>query len=395
MSFLRIPFAVLLLAATVSAAELRTLDGQTLSGDLVRISDKEIVLRTEGKEVATPIEQVLGLDLKQPGKVTAASYSAVELIDGSVLACSQFTPKAQTAHLTLVSGQETKVPLDTVAHVYKDAQDPATVAWWKEKAAKKRNSDLLGVRNAAKVLEELPGTFGDADADGKTIKFDVDSANNPRDLKLDRVAGILFLRRGAALPKETKCRLTDTSGNLLMVAEVQTTPNGYRFTTPVGATVEYAAEALARLDYSKGKLAFLSDLEPLAVVEKFALERFGHYRKDKNLDGGPLRLKNQVYSKGLSVPATTELQYNLEGEYREFRAVVGIDDLVGGSEAATTLRVEGDGKELLAVAVSRKEGPKPIALNVKGVQKLKIIVASDGLIDLGKHLDLADAKVSK
>jgi hypothetical protein len=288
-----------------------------------------------------------------------------------------------------------KVPLETITHVYKDAQDPATVTWWKEQAAKKRTSDVLGVRNAAKALESLNGTFGDADAEGKTIKFDLDSAGNPRDLKMERVAGILFLRRGAALPKETKCKLHDASGNLLMVAEVQSIPSGYRITTPVGATVDYTTESLARFDYSKGKLAFLSDLEPLNVAEKFALERFGHYRKDKNLDGGPLRLKNQAYGKGLSVPATTELEYNLGGDYREFRAVVGVDDLVGGSESATTLRVEGDGKELLAVAISRKDGPRPIALNVKDVQKLKIVVSSEGLIDLGKHLDLADAKVSK
>lgn len=394
MQFRRTILAFFLCAAVASAAELRLLDGTTLTGELVSITDKEIVFKADGKEVNTLVEQVLQLEFKPAGKVSATSYLSVELIDGSVLACSQFTPKEKTAFLTLVSGQEMKVPLDTVAYLYKDAQDPKVVAWWKEQIAKKRNSDLLGVRNAGNVLESLNGTFGDADAEGKTIKFDLDSEGSPRDLKLEKVSGILFLRKGVELPKETKCKLIDSQGNLVMVAEVKATAGGYRFTTPVGAVVDYTTDSVAKLDYSKGKLSYLSDLDP-NVVERFILRDFGHYRRDKNLDGNTIRLKGTVYGKGLAIPATTELEYNLGGEFREFRAIVGVDDNVGGSEAATQLRILGDGKELLSIAVARKDGPRPLAINVKDVQKLKIIVSSDNFIDLGKHLDLADAKVSK
>lgn len=386
--------AFLLLASVASAADLTTLEGKTITGELVRVTDKEIVVRADGKEVVTPVDQVLALDLKQPGKVNSTNYLNVELVDGTTLACGQFTPKEKTAYLTLVSGQEMKVPLDAVSHVYHNAQDPKVVAWWKDQIPRKRTSDVLGVVKDG-ALNALSGTFGDADAEGKTIQFDLDSSGDPRALRLDRVAGILFLRRGVELPKETMCKLSDASGNLVMIAAVEPIATGYRFTTPVGATVEYTADSIAKLDYSKGKLAFLSDLEPINVVERFALERFGHYRRDKNLDGGPLRLKNQVYGKGLAVPATTELEYNLNGEFREFRAVAGVNDLVGGSEGATTLRIEVDGKELLSIALTRKDGPRPIALSVKDAQRLKIIVASDSVIDLGKHLDLADAKVSK
>jgi hypothetical protein len=93
MSLLRATIAFLLLTVSLSAAELRTLDGKTLTGDLVRITDKEIVFKADGKEVTTPVDQVLGLELKQPGKVSATTYLANELVDGSVLACSDFTPK--------------------------------------------------------------------------------------------------------------------------------------------------------------------------------------------------------------------------------------------------------------------------------------------------------------
>ena len=41
----------------------------------------------------------------------------------------------------------------------------------------------------------------------------------------------------------------------------------------------------------------------------------------------------------------TEVTFDLEGEYREFKAVLGIDDNVTqGSEDPVIVRIEGDGK---------------------------------------------------
>ena len=54
-----------------------------------------------------------------------------------------------------------------------------------------------------------------------------------------------------------------------------------------------------------------------------------------------------------------------------------------------------DGKELYATEVKRKDPPKPVTLDVMGVKLLRITVSSVELLDLGNHVDLADAKVSK
>ena len=58
---------------------------------------------------------------------------------------------------------------------------------------------------------------------------------------------------------------------------------------------------------------------------------------------------------------------------------------------------EGDGKELATETISSedKERFKALTLNIKDVQKLKITVKSDDEFDTARHLDLADAKVSK
>jgi hypothetical protein len=151
---------------------------------------------------------------------------------------------------------------------------------------------------------------------------------------------------------------------------------------------------LARLDFSQGKLTYLSDVEPVKVVETSTLERVDHYRRDKNLDDGPIRLAGKQYPKGLALHAYAELVYDIGGQYKEFKTVLGVDDQVGGN-SNVKVTVEGDGKELFTAEVRRKAEPRPVTIDVRNVKLLRIVVSSANLLDLGDHVDLADAKVSK
>jgi len=78
-------------APAASAAELRTLKGETLKGELVSVSEKEIVLDVEGKKVSTPVDQVVSLTLKEGfEKIEGdAKYAEVELTDSTLLKCSK------------------------------------------------------------------------------------------------------------------------------------------------------------------------------------------------------------------------------------------------------------------------------------------------------------------
>jgi hypothetical protein len=178
--------------------------------------------------------------------------------------------------------------------------------------------------------------------------------------------------------------------------------NGYSITTVTGAKADFPLKSFTRWDFSKGKLTYLSDLEA-KPSETSNVNFVEHYRRDKNLDGEPIRLpqKNQdgvtalqLFPKGLSLHAYTELLYDIGGEYKEFKAVLGVDPKVQG-DSHVKVTIEGDGKELFAGEISRKDDPKPLTLDIKNVKQLRIVVASTGLLDLGNHVCLADAKVSK
>jgi hypothetical protein len=86
--------------------------------------------------------------------------------------------------------------------------------------------------------------------------------------------------------------------------------------------------------------------------------------------------------------------YDLGGEYATLRAVVGVDESVQ-TESAVEVVVEGSGREIYRGTIGRRDPPKQLNLDVKGVQQLRIEVRSTGLLELGGEVSLADAKVSK
>jgi hypothetical protein len=392
----RVLLVLLLCGPSLRAAELRTLKGEVVSGELVAASAKEIVLQKDGKRVATPVQHILQVDFGNQGKVPSdAKFIDVELTDGTLLHCAQLTLKEKQVDLTLLAGQQVKVPLAGVANILNEAHIDKNRREWTERLAKKRRRDVLAIVKEG-VVNPLEGTLGAGDAEGKTIEFTL-ATGRKVNVPLTNVHGLIFERALDPNAPPAICKVLDAHKNVLYASGLAATPTVLTVTTPAGATIEFTPALLSRLDFSRDKLAFLSDLEPSRVVETSTEERIEHYRRDKNLDDGPIRLGGITFAKGLAIHATTELEFDLKGEYREFKAVAGIDDVVGGIDGPTLLKIEGDGKELFSLTVTRKDKRRdhPVTLNIKDVQKLKIVVASGDLLDLGKHLTLADAKVSK
>jgi hypothetical protein len=374
-------------------AELRTLAGKTVSGDLVSISDESIVLRTDAGEVSTPVAEVLSVDFQNTTQ-PAAKYSDVELTDGSLLHCSRFTLKGKEVELTLVPGKQTiKVPLDLISYVVHDANEEKVRQEWQGFLAGRGTTDLLFIKDANGAINRLEGTVGDGDEKGETIEFQRGPGQRFRP-PLARVHGIIFSRKPDQNAPPLVCKVHDAHRNLLMASKLSLGASGFTVTTVAGAKLEYPKQMVAKFDYSKGKLTYLSDLLPVDVKESSSLGRVDHFRRDKNLDDGPIRVGGQGFAKGLALHSRTELVFDLDGQYNEFKAFVGVDDLVGGDSNAI-LTIEGDGRPLFREKVTRKDKPRWVTLNITKVKLLRIIVGSEDFLDLGDHLDLADAKVSK
>ena len=76
-----------------------------------------------------------------------------------------------------------------------------------------------------------------------------------------------------------------------------------------GVTINYAKEKVARLDYSKGKLEYLSRMAPLSVKESSTEGKVVSFRRDDNFDGEKkIKLAGVSYNQGLCLHSTCELE---------------------------------------------------------------------------------------
>jgi hypothetical protein len=396
-----VAWALFASAAIAAEHQLRVLtSSDPIKGELVSIDDKNIVLKTADGNVTKPLAQVLQLDLEAPAQ-PSGNYTQVELTDGTVLNCKPdgVTFNGKQVELVVLPDMKVQMPLKAISYILKDAQDPKVRdnPDWKA-MVKKRGSEDQVVRELNGRLNGLTGTF----TGGKDTKLDFIWNDNKVAIDLAKaVVGLIFVNKPDPDAPVTLCKLSDINQNLLMVAKLEAKEGAdFVVTTVAGAKLTYRRDLLVRLDYSRGKLTYLSDIDP-TVLNELGDDFFDRrYVRDRARDGNQLQLNGQRFTKGLFVPVSTKLEYTIGGDYNEFTAQVGVDEGVPG-KVHVRLVIEGDGKVLFPPADDKgefKRGDKPrqIKLNVKDIQKLTIAVeAVDPLNLFGQHLNLADAKINK
>ncbi len=389
-----------LLAAVVRGADVHTLTGKEIKGKLTGIDTKEIVIATDaGDEERVSVEQVLDVQFDKPTPASPKDkYTLVELVDGTQLNCSKVELKGKLVKAVLLSGKELSFDQVLLKYILNNAHDPAMIKQWRGTVlSHKHSTDVIAaVQNGR--LNPVDGTFGDANDEGTKITFTLVDGKTTLTPTIAKIQGMLFVHgpNPNALPLAFKAY--DTTGNVLMIGTVAMKGDTINLTTTAGVQIDATSATLARFDYSKGKLSFLSDMTPVKVIHTTTEGFPQNYRRDANLDGGPLKMGTKVYRKGLAIHSRTELEYDLNGEYREFKADVGFDSQVGGTEGPVVVVIEGDGKELRSLTLDRtamQHAYEDVTVNIKDVNRLKIIVKSGSLLDLGKHVDLGNAKVSK
>lgn len=402
MRLARLLLASLFLVPMLLAGEILKLKGDPIKGEIVSVSETEVVYKQGDKQIKLPIADVLKIDFgTEKVSERPEKYSRVELTDGTIVLVSKWGIVKRELTMTLLSGPTVTVPLETVANVLNRAEDAKHTSDWRSRTFNTRGREAL-VRKRDGVISNIEVTFGNGDAKGEKIKGAVNLGGvvETNEFSLAAAHGLIF--RNVLGPKAPaiRCKLLDKHDNLVIVSGLTATTEGLSVITPSGAKFQFKKDQLRELDYSKGKLEYLSALDPVKVEAKSNLDEGPtdqwHVYKDTNLNKGPLTLGGVVYSRGLAIKPHAEITWDLKGEYRELSFLVGIDDNVS-ADGKTILIVECDGKEREPIEISStdKKRFKPVTMNIKDVQKLKIIVKSDGEFDVARHLDLADAKVSK
>src|SRR5262249_12284294 len=135
---------LLLLGSAAVAAEVTTLKNEVLKGEVVSLSEKELVLQQGDKKVTRPIKEILKIDFREPVKpASSATYASVELTDGTVLLCSKWAIRKKEVELTVLNGPAVKLPLSGVANILSKAEVEANRADWARRVARNRGKDVL------------------------------------------------------------------------------------------------------------------------------------------------------------------------------------------------------------------------------------------------------------
>ena len=411
-------FLVLLVGVpVVSAAELSTLDGKKFTGEVVAVSATEVTFRVNGAEDKFAITAINAITFgPAPKPVPAATrYVAVELVDGTTFRCSAFVIRGKTVELKLLGdegkpGRTHTVPVTALFSVMRDAGDLKLEQDFRGLMRDRGKFDVWITRSRVKNddgaetdrLDSVRGTFGDGDPATDSVKFTLEATGKDVTVKTPRIAGMIFNQIPTGTVAPAICKAVDTDGNILVAKSVSRSETGYTITTVSDVKAELAENAISKFDFAAGSVKYLSDLEPVALDESGTDPE--HYQKDRNLDRNPIRLradpaatetKAGQYAKGLTLHAKTVLTYDLKGQYKVFKGHAGTDSSVE-TDSAVRLTIDDGTQVLYKGVIKRGDKPVDLNLNVQNVDRLRIMVESDGgILDLGNQLSIGNARVLK
>jgi len=407
------PAAALLVALTaiplLPAAEIVPLSGKPVRGTVVGVDAQFVTFKDEANaELKLPIKEMSAIELGAKVPVLGDKpYDEIELTDGSLLRTAPGTAKFKLKKVEPGSlpgpdggvAPAIDVPLDAMFVLLRDAHKPVTRTEWKKVMSGRGKRDLFVIREKREtgdILQPLEGTLLTGNAEGDRVVFEQLSGEKA-DYGLTRATGgIVFNQPPKAVVLPTVCKVIDTFGNVIIATSVEFAGSGLKVKSVSGAAVEYKELAsVARLDFSQGNLAYLSELDPEVEAPKAVEgEPFFTYSKNKTAMGLPLRLDGKTYPKGLWIYPDTTLRYKLGGEFKTFRVVIGVDETVQIASSEVKVVIEGDGTVLFSKIVKRTDKPVEQLFNIKDMKELKIGVERQSLYS-GNQIDLGDARLQK
>lgn len=391
--------ALIIASFTAASAEVATLDGKTRTGTVAALQADGLTFEADGISSSIPLDSILKITFNGDSSSALPNGRGdveVRLADGSRLTCLQATMEGRSLVVESASAGTLRLAWAKVQAVRFRPIEPAIEVKWEELLASAPERDLLIVRNGD-VLDRLEGTISSLDE--KNLTFLVGETRVPIDRSKPKLFAVIA---GRAQPSKVKALadLQFRNGDRLAVGELSSDDESLTVKPVAGGTTTVALASISAIDFGQGKVTYLSAIEPR---EKKHVPYFGteldsvfDVRRDHS-DAGPnvpIRIDGQSFQRGLVIHSQTKLTYRLNGDYRRFVAIAGIEQLVRPN-GRVVLTITADDKELFNREVTGSDSPIALDLDVSEVREMVILVDFGGDFDDGDHLALGDARLIK
>jgi len=361
-----------------------TVNDEAIEGTLVSLDATptvELLVKAERRKI--PCADLLALELRQGKPVPGATDAALVLRNGDCLRGSIQGGSGRAVTLRSPAFGSAECPIQAIARIELPGPQPAQPLPPAEKL------DKLLLRNN----ETIEGTLESLDAKG--VKFR-SALLGDLEVTFDRLSAIAFAAQAGAPPKPPEGILAIAQGDegSVLSGQLKGLKDGaVELQAAFGPLLSLPLARLLAIEFRGGRLVYLSDLTPAEAKETPFFDIVWGYRRDRSVDGNPLRLGGTAYRKGLGCHSRCELTYALGGAYRRFLADAGIDEEVG-DKGNVDIAVLVDGKpKFERKALTGRDAPLPLSLDLTGATRLTLLVDFGADFDICDHLDWANARL--
>lgn len=402
-SLLVVPLSISIAAAQEPAEQsnsatdkITLLDGSTLSAEVLGISETG-ELELAGEKDPLPLlalRKISRSDAKAPtGAAEALEPVTVQLAGGGRIVASRVTIEDEACQIRWAYGDNLELSIDALKAL-RFSPDKNETDFEAALAGESEELDRIFIRVEEK-LQMVRGLIEEMTE--KEITFDFEGQQTT--LAREKVFGIIIASIGDTDQGSGQCLVElaggmstwgEKLGDVSLWGKVESLADGKLTLSIAGEDLELPWQSVKQLSVRSDRLTFLSDLKPAEATHQPIVAPHRPWQADRTVAGQTLTLRKRTFDKGIGMSPTTRLEFELDGTYETFSAVIGIDDETAGQGDAEFV-VRGDGRELFRLQATGRDVPHPLQLDISRVRRLELILEPGEGLDLADHGDWCDA----
>jgi hypothetical protein len=379
------------LALSQTSARITSPQLVLLGGEAVQIGS--LAIDAEGKLSGEGVPQGLTLDdlrlIQLPGETATPKPAAVvELRGGGRVLAQGVTIADDKCRIAWQHGELLELPLDAVRAIRLEPARP-DAEFDKALAAPDPNADRVFVKVEEDKLDRIAGLV-----DGLTeTALAIEISGQTREIPRDKVYGIV-VAQPAAESAPPRCLVTLAGGSTLGGASLALAEGEATLDLGAGAKAQFPWDAVRSVAIRSNRVAFLSDLKPVVEEQQPILTLPRPWQRDKSVSGGPLKIGDRVFEKGIGVHSRSLLTFEADGQYDVLAATIGLDAAAGGKGDCVFV-VLADDEPLLTKRMRGNDPPQTIELPISGRRLITLLVEPGEGLDLADHANWCEARFIK